>query len=98
MSGAIFVMPGGDTMMDIILGPLNLDKQSIVLDISAGLGAFLHKITEKFDSYVTSLEIVPGIAIRANGFLANAGKSKTGTITYYTPVVFCSGENSHPAL
>lgn len=88
MWGEGFVAPGGGAMLDMLLKPLGLDKQTNVLDLSAGLGAFLHKATADFGAYVTSLESDPAIAIRANELLIESGKGKVDAITYYTPDAF----------
>lgn len=88
MWGAGFIAPGGDGLLDLMLKPMGLDKQANLLDLSAGLGAFLYKVTEQTGAYVTSLESDPALAIRANEILIKSGKGKVDAITYYTPDTF----------
>jgi 2-polyprenyl-3-methyl-5-hydroxy-6-metoxy-1,4-benzoquinol methylase len=88
MWGEGFVAPGGEVLLDLMLKPLALDKQANVLDLSAGLGAFLHKVTAQSEAYVTSLESDPALAIRANERLLKLGKGKVDAIMYYTPDLF----------
>lgn len=92
MWGAMHVLPGGDAVLDMLLKPIGLDKQTEVLDLSAGLGGLLHKAASEFGAYVTGLEPNPALAIRANEILVRSGRSKSEAIAYYTPDNFVAAK------
>ncbi|MDP9126806.1 MAG: methyltransferase domain-containing protein [Pseudomonadota bacterium] len=92
MWGDGFVTPASDAVTDMLIKPLGLNKQMSVLDLSAGLGGRMRRITKDFGVYVTGLEPDPGIAARGMEMSARLGKGKQDAISHYTPATFSAGK------
>ena len=88
MWGEGFVMPGEIVMIEALIKPLSLNKEMSVLDIAAGLGGRLQKITADFGVQVTGLEQDPQIAARGMETAIRNGKGKQVSIATYDPGSF----------
>lgn len=88
MWGEGSVTPCDEAIIDALITPLGLNKDTAVLDLSAGLGGRLRKTSEKFGIYITGLEPDQQIAQRGMEMSVRAGKGKRSPVEYYDPQNF----------
>jgi 2-polyprenyl-3-methyl-5-hydroxy-6-metoxy-1,4-benzoquinol methylase len=88
MWGEGFVAPGGDFLADKMIKPLGLTKEMNVLDLSAGLGGRMRKITAEVGAYITGLEPDAEIAARGMDMSMKAGQSKHAPVKHYEASLF----------
>lgn len=85
------MLPGGDTITDMLINPVYLTNEMSLLDLSAGLGGPMRRTTKEFGVYITGLERDPVIAARGMELSVVAGKGKHTPISAYTPDSFSIG-------
>lgn len=92
MWGEGFLTPGGRTISDMLVKPLGLTNEMSVLDLSAGLGGRMRRVTMETGVYITGLEPDPGIADRGQAMSVLAGKGRHDVIEHYVPAEFAPGK------
>lgn len=80
-----FVTPGDEYVAARLIRPLGLNKDMNLLDLSAGLGGRLRKVTEEFGIYISGLEPDPQIAERGMMQSIAMGQGKHVTVAPYDP-------------
>lgn len=87
------VMPCDAALFDALVKPLGLAKDKTALDLSAGLGARLHKIIETVGCPVIGLERDPEIAARGMEMSIKKGLDKQASIALYDADDFSVARN-----
>ncbi len=85
MWGEGFVTPGTNYITDLLVKPLGITKDMNILDLSAGLGGRIRKISHETGAYVTGLEPDTGIAQRGMEMSKQMGRSKHAPVEHYNP-------------
>jgi cyclopropane fatty-acyl-phospholipid synthase-like methyltransferase len=81
------ILPAGEEILEMLTAPLKLAKEKVVLDLTAGLGGPLRKLSIKI-LQVKGLEADPQIAARAMELAAAVGKAKIAPISTYDTATF----------
>jgi cyclopropane fatty-acyl-phospholipid synthase-like methyltransferase len=80
--GQGFVTPGDEYLTELMIKPLGINKDMSVLDLSAGLGGRLRRVSNDFGIYITGLEPDPEIAKRGMQLSIAAGMAKRAEIKH----------------
>jgi cyclopropane fatty-acyl-phospholipid synthase-like methyltransferase len=86
MWGKGHVTPADDYISELLIMPLGLTKEMSLLDLSAGLGQRMRRVTDDFGVYINGREPDPEIAARGMAMSVAAGLSKRAAIEAYDPM------------
>jgi len=86
MWGHGYVSPGDEHITNLLITPLGINKDMNILDLSAGLGGRMRKMTEEYGVYINGLEPDADIAARGMSISVAAGRSKQAAIEAYDPM------------
>ncbi len=82
------VTPGDDAITDMLINPLGVTRDMNLLDLSAGLGARLHRAIKEFGVYIDGFEPDTAIAARSMQRSKALGHAKHAVIQPYDPMDF----------
>jgi len=86
MWGEGSVTPADEYVTDLLIKPLNLNKNLKLLDLAAGLGARMYQASEDFGVEIDGREPDPEIAMRGMAMAIEAGFQSSISIKPYEPM------------
>jgi len=92
MWGEGSVTPADEYVTDLLIKPLNLNKNMKMLDLAAGLGARMYETTEEFGIRIDGREPDPEIAARGMALAIESGLQTRLSIKPYDPMYLVEKE------